>query len=136
MEEGKTVDGRDVSSDGDKLDLATYKKIPNTLVLRDNTGYADLLTSSTLKLNSLRKFTFFGDVDGTTLFDGTQDVFIEIRVRDDSHTHNEIYYTKTELDTKLSKLSITGHSHSILRSGEGIKFFNYNGTIDQSIEIA
>lgn len=134
MEEGKTVDGRDVSEDGKKLDQSTYKKVPNTLVLRDNTGYADVLVSAALKLNIPRKFTFFGDIDASILFDGTQDVFIEVRVRDDSHTHNEDYYTKKEINIKLETLSIQGHEHALIRSGEGIKFFNYNGTVDQSVE--
>lgn len=134
MEDGKTVDGRDVSEDGKKLDQATYKKVPNTLVLRDNTGYSDVLSSAALKLNTPRKFTFFGDVDASILFDGTQDVFVEVRVRDDSHSHNSEYYTKGEIDIKLAPVTVKGHEHALIRSGEGIRFFNYNGTVDQSVE--
>lgn len=136
MEDGRTVDGRDVSEDGKKLDQATYKNIPNTLVLRDNTGFSDVLVSNALKLNTARKFSFFGDADGSVLFDGTQDVYFEVRIRDDSHSHNKLYYTKDEMDNIVGTLSVDGHIHAIIRSGEGIRFFNYNGSADQAVEVS
>jgi len=116
MEEGCTVDGRDVSEDGKKLDQATYRNVPNTIVMRDNTGYADVLVPAALKLNTPRQFTFHGDIDATAIFDGTQNVFFEVRVKDDSHKHNDIYYTKDEMDAIVKTLSVDGHIHAVIRS--------------------
>lgn len=73
---------------------------------------ADSADSAT-QLSAAKTISLTGDASGSVAFDGTKDVSIAVTVADDSHTHDNRYYTETEIDTKLSGKSDTGHTHTI-----------------------
>ena len=54
---------------------------------------------------------------------------------DNSHNHNNIYYTKDEIEAKLENLSNESKPISLLSSGTGIQFFEFNGTTPTQIHV-
>lgn len=50
------------------------------------------------KLSVARNLQLGGDLSGSVSFDGTGDVTINAQVINDSHDHNQTYYTKDEID--------------------------------------
>lgn len=104
----ETVDGRDLSVDGAKLDgieagatadqtaseiLAAIKTVDGTASGLD----ADLLDGQQGSYYLNTGTTFSGDVSGT---------YNAIVVTDDSHTHDGRYYTETEADSRF--VNVTG----------------------------
>ena len=132
---GKTVDGRDVSEDGKKLDNATSQGVPNTLVSRDNTNHTNVISSQTQRLEIPREILFVGDITGSYIFDGSEDIQTHITVKDNSHHHDLQYYTKSEMDATIGTLSVGDHKHAILRNGDGLKYFNYTGELNVTINV-
>ena len=141
MEDLATVDGRDVSEDGKKLDKSTYARTPNTLVERDEHCFSDLTAARAAILHTPRKIEFTGGIIGEFIFDGGSDVIVPINVQSTgaySHNHNDLYYTRAEIDNIASQITPTfsNHDHAVLRNGDGLAFFNYNGTTNITVNTA
>ena len=103
-----TVDGRDVATDGSKLDGIesgatadqTAAEILTAIKTVDGVGSnldADLLDGQQGSYYLNTSTTFSGDVSGT---------YNNIVVTNDSHTHDGRYYTETEADSRF--VNVTG----------------------------
>lgn len=133
MESGKTVDGRDLSEDGKILDDATSSRIPNTLVKRNENNFADVTVSTANKLTTPRKITFQGAVSGALMFDGSEDVKVNLTQVD---TDGNEYYTKAEFDEILKNPSNFRTEQAILSNGQGIAPFSYDGRENVTVRAA
>lgn len=128
MEPGKTVDGRDLSEDGKLLDTATSARNPYSIVRRDHLGRADLIASRADVLHTPRTFTFTGDVSGSCIFDGSEDVKVNLTL---TYTEPKDQYTKTEIDSLVKKAT----DNAILSNGDGIHPFTYNGKENVTVRV-
>jgi hypothetical protein len=65
------------------------------------------------KLTTAREIELTGDVTGSVFFDGSGDVSITTAVVNNSHTHDDRYYTETEIGNFFSGTTgITGYNKS------------------------
>jgi len=97
-----TFDGRDVATDGAKLDgIEAGATADQTKADIDALGIA-ASTASTLATG--RSIALSGDVSGSTTFDGSGNVTITATIADDSHNHviSNVDGLQTALDGKLS----------------------------------
>jgi len=65
------------------------------------TGNASTATSAG-KLTTARTIALGGDLSGSASFDGSANITISAVVSDDSHTHDDRYYTESESDTRYA----------------------------------
>lgn len=89
----------------DNADIATggYVRAVNGAT-PDNTGNVTImLVDSAGKLNTARTITLTGGATGSVLFDGSQNVTLEVVVKDNSHKHiiTDVDELKSLLDNKL-----------------------------------
>lgn len=126
-----------LSSAKSYTDTEVAKITSGTTVVPEAThaATADSATSATTasSLTTARTITLGGDASGSVSFDGSKNVTLTVTVADDSHnhvisnidglqtaldgkaasshTHDDRYYTETEVDSLLSGKSDTSHNH-------------------------
>jgi hypothetical protein len=101
----------------DNADIATgeYVRAVNGATPDEAGNVAIVLVDAANKLNTARTITLAGGATGSASFDGSQNVTLEIVVKDNSHKHTISYVD--ELQSSLdNKLSLTGGTMT-----EGIK---------------
>jgi hypothetical protein len=72
-------------------------RLPSTIT-SSLTGNA----TSASKLQSPRTISIGGDVTGSATFDGSSNIAISASVANDSHTHDDRYFTETESNTRFA----------------------------------
>ena len=146
VEEGGLVAGRDLVRDGQMLDNATYLNVPDTIVKRDNTGFAELYVTKAQTLITPRRIALVGDVTGSAMFDGSQSINIKTSISTYEHNHDDLYYRKDYIDSlkqnlenqinnKLTTDDIYLHIKT-LSNGAGITPFTFNGSKNVSISVS
>ena len=66
-----------------------------------------------------RTITLSGDLNGSVTLDGSADVTLSAQVVNNSHTHDDRYYTETESDARFLKLSGGTMTGDITMGGSG-----------------
>lgn len=111
---------------------AEHSSTSDSATHADSSASADVATKAN-QLSAARTISLTGDASGSVSFDGSKDVSITVTVTDDSHnhvisnidglqtaldgkapsshSHDDRYYTETEVDTLLSGKSDSGHNH-------------------------
>lgn len=97
--------------------------------------------------NSNMTLTLGGDLSGSVSFDGSSGETLTATVANDSHTHDNRYYTESEIDTKLTdsgqwdsaythSLVTTGNPHSVTKSDVGLGNVENTAVADMAISNA
>lgn len=70
----------------------------SSITIKGQTVFHDGYHPNADKLTTARTISLTGDASGSTSFDGSGNVSINVTVGNDSHTHDSRYYTKSEAD--------------------------------------
>ena len=133
-----TFDGRDVATDGAKLDgIEAGATADQTKADIDALGIA---ASTAATLATARNIALSGDVSGNVNFDGSGNVTITATVADDSHNHviSNVDGLQTALDAKLASSSYTASDvltkvKTVDGSGSGLDADTVDGIEGSSI---
>lgn len=90
------------------------------------------------KLTSAKTISLTGDASGSTTFDGSDDVSIEVTVKDDSHNHDGRYYTESEVDDLIANIAIPTVNNGTLtikKNGSAVGTFTANQDDNKEINI-
>ena len=129
-----TVDGRDVATDGSKLDGIesgatadqTASEILTAIKTVDGSGSgldADLLDGQHgsyyySPANAPDPtLTLTGDASGSATFTNLGNATLSVTVANDSHTHDSRYYTESEVNTFINRSYVSNHSATNLAVG-------------------
>lgn len=99
-----TVDGRDIASDGSKLDgIESGATADQTKADIDALG---INAATADKWTTARTLSLSGDASGSVSWDGSANATLSVSVANDSHTHDGRYYTESEADNRF--VNVTG----------------------------